>query len=159
MRKILKLLGVFFAIAVISVLVYLFLISPQEKFQSVYLVPENAAFIVESEHPFQAWGKIIHSDAWNFLKTNELLSDLNKDIESLDSAISRKRILLRIFGSRKILLSAHQYRPGKYQFLYVIDLKKASQLKRLKNYLDKLVGNDLAVSQRMYNGYESFELL
>lgn len=159
MRKILKLLGAFAVVAVISVFIYLFLISPDEKFQSVYLVPENAAFFIESESPLQAWGKIIHSDAWNFLKTNELLSDLNKNIESLDSAISKKRILLKVFGSRRILISAHQYKPGKYQFLFVIDLKKTSKLKRLKNYLDKLLGNELSVSQRMYYGYEIFELL
>ncbi|HJX71914.1 MAG TPA: DUF3352 domain-containing protein [Bacteroidales bacterium] len=156
-----KIIKSFLAIVVIAValgFIYLFLISPEEKFQSVYLVPGNAACIIESEDPFGAWGRIVHSQAWNFLKSNELLADINKNIESIDSVVSSKRFLLKLFGKRKILLSSHNYKPGEYEFLFVVDLKKASRLKNLKNYLNRLTGDKISFTQRSYKEHEIFEM-
>lgn len=158
MKKFLKSLLLVILIAAVLGFAWLFFISPEERFQSVYLVPENAAYIVETENPFEAWEKIIHSEAWDFLKSNELLAEINQKIENLDSVISSKRILLRLFGSRKILLSAHQYRPGSYQFLFVVDLKKTSRLKSLQNQIIKLSGDEISFTQRTYKEQEIFEL-
>ncbi len=158
MKKFLQSFLVVVMILVVLGLAYLFLISPDEKFQSIYLVPGNAAYIVETDDPFGAWEKVVHSEAWNFLKSNELLAEINKNIESVDSVVSSKRILLRLFGSRKVLLSSHLYRPGRYEFLYVVDLKKASKLKSLKNHLNKLTGDKVSFTRRTYKEHEIFEI-
>jgi hypothetical protein len=88
MKKILRTFLLIFLMAVVAGIIYLFFISPEEKFQSIYLVPGNAAYIIETDDPFGAWQKVVHSGAWNLLKSNELLADINKDIESMDSVIS-----------------------------------------------------------------------
>lgn len=158
MKKFLKSLLIIILIAMAMGFAYLFFISPEERFQSIYLVPGDAAYIVETENPFKAWEKIVHSEAWNLLRTNELLAEINQNIQSLDSVVSSKRFLLRLFGSRHILLSSHQYKPGSYGFLFVVDLKKVSKLKTLKNYLNKLTGDDISFTQRTYKEHEIFEL-
>jgi hypothetical protein len=158
MKKILRTFLLIFLMAVVAGIIYLFFISPEEKFQSIYLVPGNAAYIIETDDPFGAWQKVVHSGAWNLLKSNELLADINKDIESMDSVISSKRFLLKLFGSRKIVLSSHEYKPGCYEFLFVVDLKKASKLKSLENYFDKLTGDDVLFTQRSYKEHEIGEL-
>lgn len=158
MKKFIKSLILLIVISGFAGIIYLFFLSPDEKFQSIYLVPNDAAYIVESEDPFGAWNKIIHSNAWNYLKTNELLADLNKDILSADSMISSNRLLIKLFGSRKILISSHRYKQGMYEFLFVVDLKKASKLKNVKNYLNKVIDDNYTLTVREFKGYEIFEL-
>ncbi len=145
-------------IAVIAGFIYLFLISPGNKFQPVYLIPPDAAYIIESEDPFGAWDKIVNSEVWNFLKSNELFSDIKKDVESIDSVISSKRFLLRLFGKRKIIISSHECQPGNYALLFVVDLKQASKLQNLEKYLNRLSGNELVFTQRNYMEHEIFEM-
>ncbi|MBN2213752.1 MAG: DUF3352 domain-containing protein [Bacteroidales bacterium] len=158
MKTFFKTLIVLIFIAVVLGFIYLFIISREERFQSVYLIPPDAAFIIESENPFKAWDRIVHSEPWNFLKSNELLADINQKVESIDSVVSSKRFLLRLFGNRKIMVSSHRYQPGNYEFLFVVDLKKASMLKNLKNHLNKLTGDELSFAQRNYNEQEIFEM-
>ena len=158
MKQFLKSILIIILIAIVVGFVYIFFISPEERFQSIYLVPGNAAYILETDDPFGAWEEIINSEAWNFLKSNVLLAEINKNIESVDSIVSSKRFLLRLLGSRKILLSCHKYRTGSYAFLFVVDLKKASKLSGLKNSLNKLTGDEILFTQRSYKEHEIFEL-
>ncbi len=158
MKKFLKIFIASIVIIGVSAAAYFFFLTPDEKFQSIYLVPKDAAFIIETENAFSAWNKIVHSDAWEHLKTNQMLSEINKSIEKTDSILSSKKILLKLFGSRKIQVSFHPYKPGKYEFLFVVDLKKTSKLKNIKNYLNKFLGDELLVTKREYNGYEIMEL-
>ena len=156
-----KFLRVVFLLAIaggITFAVYKFFIEPRDRYQSIYLVPENAAFIVESDQPFKAWESIVHSKAWAHLRTNAFLSRLDTSIRSVDSLISSKRMLLKVLGSRKVLVSAHAYH-NKYDFLYVIDLKKISKLKNIKNHLSRIFGDEFRLTQREYKVTEIFELL
>jgi hypothetical protein len=157
MKKVVKSIFWLISIAGIVILVYIFLIQPQARYQSIYLVPENAAFIIESDKPFKAWDNIIHSKAWKRLRTNAFLAKLDTNIRSLDSLISSKRLLFKLLGSRKILISAHSLN-GRYDFLYVIDLKKFSKFRDINKYLQKALGNDFRLTQRKYKEFEIFEL-
>ncbi len=159
MKKFIRLLIILILLSAIAGAVYLFYLAPGENFQSVYLVPGNAAFIIETEHPFDAWNTIVHSQAWQYLKTNKLLSGINKDIEKADSMVNSNRLLLKLFGSRTIMISSHAYKPGKYEFLYVVDLKKTAGLKSAKNILDKILGTGYRLTQRNYKEVEIMELL
>ncbi|MFO7655867.1 MAG: DUF3352 domain-containing protein [Bacteroidales bacterium] len=158
MKKIFQFLAVLTVFAVISGFIYLFILSPDDKFQSVYLVPHDAAYIIETEDPFGAWDKIIHTNVWAYLKTNDLMSDINKDIVGADSLISSNRMLVNLFGNRKILISSHRYKPGRYEFLFVVDLKSISKLKNLKSHLGKITDDDLRLTYRTYKDYEIMEL-
>ena len=157
MKKFIKTSALIILTGILSFAVYKFVIEPKESYQSIYLVPENAAFIIESDKPFKAWENIVHSKAWDHLRTNTFLAKLDTGIRSIDSLINSKRYLLKLLGNRKVLISAHSYNNN-YDFLYVIDLKKFSKLKKVKNYLPKIFGDDFRLTQRNYNGVEIFEL-
>ncbi len=157
MKKFLRITVLLILAVGLSLAVYMFLIEPGESYQSVYLVPENAAFIIESDQPFKAWENIVHSEAWGSLRTNIFLAELDSGIRSVDSLINSKRLLLKLLGSRKVLISAHPYH-NKYDFLYVIDLRKFSKLQKIKNHLNKIFGDDFRLTQRDYKGIEIFEL-
>ncbi len=157
MKKFLRIIVLLIIAGGVTYAVYKFFIEPRDRYQSIYLVPENAAFIVESDQPFKAWESIVHSKAWGHLRTNIFLAKLDTSIRSVDSLINSKRLLLKLLGSRKVLVSAHSYH-NKYDFLYVIDLKKISKLKNIKNHLSKIFGDDFRLTRREYNGVEIFEL-
>ncbi len=157
MKKIIRTIFWLILIAGLVILGYIFLIQPEAGYQSIYLVPENAAFIIESDRPFKAWDDIIHSKAWNKLRTNDFLAKLDTNIKSLDSLISSKRLLFKLLGSRKVLISAHSLN-GRYDFLYVIDMKKFSKFRDINKYLQKLLGDDFRLTRRDYKGVEIYEL-
>lgn len=139
-------------------LAYIFFLAPSKNYQSIYLVPKNAVFIIETQDPIQAWDGIIKSDAWDHLKTNEFLSKLNEDLASVDSLIQSKHGLFKLLGSRNIILSMHEYANRKYDFLIVVDLKRAARLTTFTDYLGTLLGKDFQVTKRTYNGSEIFEI-
>ncbi len=157
MKKFFKGLFLLVLIAGIVIAGYIFLIEPSTSYQSVYLVPENAAFIIETDRPFKAWENIVHSKAWNSLRTNDFLAQLDTNIRSLDSLVSSKRVLFKLFGSRKVLISAHPYH-NKYDFLYIVDLKKISKFKDVNKYMQKILGDDFKLTQTEHKGLQIYEL-
>lgn len=38
-------------------LAYVFILSPKTNLQSIYLIPKDAVFIIESEQPVESWEK------------------------------------------------------------------------------------------------------
>ncbi|MBN1187740.1 MAG: DUF3352 domain-containing protein [Bacteroidales bacterium] len=140
-------------------LAYIFLLKPSGNYQSIYLVPKDAVFIIETTDPINAWDEIVHSDAWVHLQTNEFLAELNEDLESVDTMINSKQGLFKLLGSRSVLLSLHEYAPKKYDFLFVVDLKRASRLSSLTDYLGSLLGDGYTVTKRTYNSNEIIEIL
>ena len=157
MKKFFRTLLLLIFIAGAGIIAYIFFIEPSVSYQSVYLVPENAAFIIETDRPFEAWDNIIHSKAWNNLRTNAFLAQLDTSIRSLDSLISSKRALFKLFGSRKIMISTHQYGRN-YDFLFIVDLKKISKIKDINKYLQKILGDDFRLTQTEHKGFQIYEL-
>jgi len=158
MKKLLKIILILLILSGVGYLIYKIYIVPDEKYQSIYLVPGNAAYIIETDDPFDIWNKIVYSDAWNNLKSNEYMRELNNDIQSLDSLISSKRFLLRLLSARKVLISSHPYKNGKYEHLYVVDLKKITKFKNLTEHITRVLGSDFRFTTRDYNGNTIYEL-
>lgn len=158
MKKFLKIFFLIIVLSGASYIVYKFFIEPGEGYRSLYLVPENAAFIIEADQPFNAWEKIIHSKPWDLLKSNALMHEIDKNITSVDSLINSKRLLFKILGNRKVMLSAHAYQPGKYDFLYIVDLKKVAKLKSLEDYLGSALGDNYTITILQYHEQKIIEL-
>ena len=55
------------AVYVVYSVVYLF-VSPDRNIQQIYLVPEDAAFIIQSSAPIEDWEKFSGSETWQCLK-------------------------------------------------------------------------------------------
>ncbi|MBN1599096.1 MAG: DUF3352 domain-containing protein [Bacteroidales bacterium] len=158
MKKFVKITVVIIVIAAALYFVYQYYLSGKSTYQSIYLVPSNAALIIETDAAFDAWDKIIHSDAWNKAKYIHYLSKLNSEIKSIDSLINKKKLLLKAFGRRKITVSLHEYRTGEYDFLFIFNVGKAAQARNPQKIINSLLGKDFSLTQRDYNEQTIYEL-
>ena len=138
---------------------YYYFLSGKSSYRSIYLVPENAAVIIESEAVFNAWDKIIHSNAWKTISQIESLAELNEDIQDLDSILSDKMFFLRILGRRNVMMSIHEYLPGRYDYLYIINLGKISRVRNPERIIASIIGRDYPVTRRTYNNSVIYEML
>lgn len=135
------------------------LLSPDRNIQQIYLIPEDAAFIIETSDPINDWRKFNQSETWQCLKKAKSIDEIATTIESLDSVVRNNETLLSLVGKRDILISLHKVRTTDWDFLAVIDMQKASKMDMLKNQIEnvlKLGGG--TVTQRTYDGITILEM-
>jgi hypothetical protein len=137
---------------------YQYYLSPPENFQAIYLVPKNAIYVIETTEPIKSWQKVSSSKAWKFLQTQPYFGELTSGANALDSMITNNQELFDRFGSRHVMISAHNFKKTDYDFLFIVDIEKAAKLKFLQDYLTNLNGEGYRVSQRPYNGVTINEL-
>ncbi len=137
---------------------YHYYVSPPESFQAIYLVPKNAIYIIETNEPIKTWQRISSSKAWKFLQTQPYFGALTSGANALDSLIQDNAELFDRFGSRNVLISAHNYKKTDYDFLFIVDIEKAAKLKFFQDYLTNLNGADFRVTQRAYHDVTINEL-
>ena len=126
--------------------------------EAISLVPKDAVFVLETEEPIKNWKDISNSAPWKFLMKNEYYKDLNKSAESLNQLIQENSKLFGDFGSRKVVMSAHVYKPSDYDYLFLIDLENISKVRPLVlSLLEELPGYKL--TNRMYKETEFYSLL
>ncbi|MGB6267851.1 MAG: DUF3352 domain-containing protein, partial [Olleya sp.] len=138
--------------------VYVFYFDNNDNIKSIYLVPKDAVYVIESQKPINNWDAISKSDIWKHLNTNDYFNNLAKNLNKLDIIFRQKQGSLYRIGNRELLISAHVYAPKKYDFLYVVDLQKIAKLNLLKNNLNALINNNYKVSKRKYHEHEITEV-
>jgi hypothetical protein len=138
--------------------IYIYFVSPQDSFQSIYLVPKNAVYIIETDEPIQSWKKISDSRIWKHMRTQPYFNELTNSANSLDSLIRSNEKLFDMLGSRNVIVSSHIYAPKKYDHLFIVDLQKASRLEFLQQYLTHMSGGDFKITERNHNGNMITEL-
>ncbi|MBN2349333.1 MAG: DUF3352 domain-containing protein [Bacteroidales bacterium] len=153
-----KFLAFLVVIILLGFFVYKFILTPGENYRSIYLVPENAAVIIETDNAMDAWQKIVHSNAWDLLHQNPALYKLDTTISLIDSLINSKRFLLKAFGARKILVTLHPVSTNRFENLYIITINKVSKLKNIDALLPKILSDNYTVTQRKFNNQEIYEL-
>ena len=155
-----KFLVYFTIVAVLALGGWLLLksVTGKSTYRSMYLIPSDAALIIESEDIINAWNSIVHSDAWYHLKNIESLQEINTDIQSVDSMISSNKILFKILGDRRITFSYHKTTHTKYDFLIIADVGKASRIKKLPQLLKNIMGDGMRVTSREYKGSDILEV-
>jgi hypothetical protein len=159
MKRFFKILVFLALIAVALYLANRYLLSGKSSYQSIYLVPSNAAWIIESDAPFNAWDKIIHGNAWKTLSNIELFADLNSDIQEIDSVLSDKIFLLKALGNKKAMISIHEYSPGKFDYLYILNLGKITRLQNPEKIIASFLGNEYPITKRIYKEQTIYEML
>ena len=138
--------------------VYVFYIEENNNIQSIYLVPKDAVYILESQEPIDNWEEISKSDVWNHLQKNSYFSKLAKNLLKLDTIFKQQKGSFDFIGNREMLISAHMYKKNDYSFFYVVDLQKIAKLSLFKNNIDKLVNSNYKVSKRKYHNHEITEI-
>jgi len=138
--------------------VYVFYFDNNDNIQSIYLVPKDAVYIIESQKPINNWDDISKSDIWKHLNTNTYFNTLAKNLNKLDTIFKQKQGVFNRIGNREILISAHVYAPKQYGFLYVVDLQKIAKLNVVKNNLNTIINSNYKVSKRHYKEHEITEV-
>lgn len=150
--------GLALAVYVVYSIVYLF-ISPDRNIQQIYLVPEDAAFIIQSSAPVEDWEKFSGSETWQCLKKAKSFKEVANSVEVLDSVVKSNKILLSLVGERDMLISLHKTRPTDWDFLIVLDMQKASKMDLLKDQVETiLVMTGFKVTNRMHNDINILEM-
>jgi hypothetical protein len=159
MKRILKII-LFLAIIVIGIyFANRYFLSGKSSYQSIYLVPANASWIIESDAPFYAWDKIVHSNAWKNLSNIEALSELNTDIMEIDSVLSNKVFLLKTLANKNAMISIHEYAPGKFDYLYILNLGKITRLQNPEKIIASFLGNEYPITKRNFKEQIIYEML
>ncbi|WP_303317779.1 DUF3352 domain-containing protein [Flavivirga abyssicola] len=156
-RKVLSLLGLLLTSYVLY-LVYAFYIDTNDNIKSIYLVPKDAVYVIESQKPIENWNTISKSDIWKHLNTNAYFNNLSESLNKLDTIFKQDESTFKRFGNREILISAHVFTPEKYDFFYVIDLQKIAKLDILKNHLNTITSDNFKVSKRKYHEHQITEV-
>ncbi len=153
------LLGVLTLFALyVCYLVYIFVLSPKTNLQSIYLIPKDAVFIIESEQPVESWEKVSKSEAWHHLKRNDYFSELTENIQRVDTIFNNNHKLFEFFDDRSLFISIHMISPKDYGIFYVLDLKRIAKLQLLKTYLNTLLDDGYVLSKRTYHEHEILEV-
>ena len=139
-------------------LAYIFILSPKTNLQSIYLIPKDAVFIIESEQPVESWEQISKSEGWRHLKKNAYFSDLTENIQRVDTIFNNNHKLFEFFDNRSLFISIHMISPKDYGIFYVLDLKRIAKLQLLKTYLNTLLDGGYVLSKRTYHEQEILEV-
>src|SRR5258706_1975556 len=103
--------------------------------EAFHLIPSDAIYCIASDHPIESWKEMAGSGAWGHLQKNTYFAALTASANSLDSLIHRNDLLFELIGTRALIVSAHLTGAKEYDFLFLVDLKEASGIKFLNEYL------------------------
>ncbi len=105
-----------------------FMFIPYSKINPLKIIPGDAIYILETEKPIEQWTNFSSSNFWKFLSKQSSLEELANDARYLDSLISSNKSLLKHFGDRHFIMSAHMTKSNDYDFLFAFDLRRVSKL-------------------------------
>lgn len=136
-----------------------FYVTPHKAIQQVYLVPKDAIFIIQSNSPVADWEQFSRSEPWQCLKQSPSFAEITEKAETLDSLLRENKQLMSLVGKRDLIISAHKVRAGLWDFLYIIDLQKISEIETIKEQIRTIYTLlDFKVTHRKYEGIEIIEL-
>ncbi|MCL1973681.1 MAG: DUF3352 domain-containing protein, partial [Bacteroidetes bacterium] len=134
-------------------------VRPDHFLRQIYLVPKDAMYIIETDDPVHNWHKFAKTKAWQYLKEQRKMEEINQMGDKMDSILHVNKTLLEIFGKRNLIISAHKTRKSDYDFLFIVDVQKASKMELLKKQWERIgkAGN-FRVTVRNFKGNEIWEL-
>lgn len=136
---------------------YFFNLRPIKQNNPLSAVPSDAAMIVSLEKPLEQWQTLTNNEIWAYLKTNSFLATFGKSIDSLNAEIKQNETLWDLTAARPMVISLHAGNSNDFDFLYTIDLLKATQFSFLKSYLGNILDDEAKIFTRDYNGIEIIE--
>lgn len=147
-----------FLVIYLCYLAYIFILSPKTNLQSIYLIPKDAVFIIESDKPVESWAKVSESEVWQHLQQNNYFANLTENIQKVDTVFNDNHRLFEFFDDRSLFISIHMISKRDYGIFYVLDLKRIAKLNLLKTYINTLLNDNFTMSKRTYHGQEILEL-
>lgn len=138
---------------------YSFYNTPTRAIQQAYLVPKDAVFIIRSDNPVSDWKQFSESEPWKCLKQSPSFAEIARKAAVLDSVLQVNGRLMSLVGKRDFLISAHKVRTNHWDFLYIVDLQKISEIELLKEQIQQVCSLlDFKVTYRKYKSIDIIEL-
>ena len=123
------------------------------------VVPDDAVYIIETSNLTKAWSTISDSKMWEHMITNKHFAEISKSAASLDSLIKGNETMDMLFSNRQLLLSAHMLSASDYDFLFVVNMKQASKIVFVKDYIKGIIGSfGFSWTERDFEGAKIIEL-
>ena len=145
-------------IAIASFSTYIWF-SKSENKDPFIAIPNDAIYIIETSDLTKGWSTISNSKMWTHMRTNAYFEDISKSAASLDSLIKDNPTMDMLFSNRQMLISAHMISGNDYDFLFVINMKQASKIVFVKDYLKQIVqACGYVMNKRNFKGQEIIEL-
>lgn len=139
--KFLLFLILFIVIVVSSYFVYMKFFASKGSVDAFNTVPKESVFVVETTNLSEAWSSINRSEFWQNLVKNDYFGDINEDIKIINAFLDSNVVANTLFKGRKLIISAVMYSPKEWDFLFSVDLDKASaSFKVIDNLIDKIKG-------------------
>jgi hypothetical protein len=109
--------------------------------RQIYLVPGNAVYVLQTTDPVKNWKKFSSSKLWQHLKQHPKFEGISKSADAIDKFFNDNQGLLGSIGSREFTMSAHVTKFNDYDFLFIIDLSKASKISILRSSVENVFSN------------------
>ncbi|MDR1202285.1 MAG: DUF3352 domain-containing protein [Tannerellaceae bacterium] len=157
-KRVLIIVSVLVALYVVYFISGIF-ISPDRNIRQIYLVPADAAFIVQFSNPVDDWKTFSNSPGFQTMRKAKAFAEMAQNIDRMDSVILSNQGLLSLVGKRDMLLSIHKVRARDWDFLIVLDMQKTSKLNLLKDQIEVVLRmTDFTVTHRSYSGVSIIEM-
>ncbi len=150
----------FFILAIlgsIGLTVWHFL-SPYKQIELFSSVPDKPVFIIEIDNSYKTWETLTKSKVWGQLKKHQLFSQAAEGIDMLDTLIQSNGKLAQYIGSRSLVISMHIVQQGTTDFVYALDLRRASKLLTIKNFLNGVLDSKFNVKNYEYNALTVYKI-
>ncbi len=151
----------FFIILILSIIAFVAYIwfSETKTRDSFTAIPDDAIYIIETFDLTDGWAKISDSKMWKNMRTNKHFEDISKSAATLDSLIKDNATMDMLFSNRQLLVSAHMISGNDYDFLFVVNMKQASKIVFVKDYIKEIISSfGYSMTKRNFEGNEIIEL-
>jgi len=145
-------------IIIASVFIYFFYLKPVAKNKPLMAVPPSASIIFEIENPFEQWTNLTENSIWNYLKSDPYFNEIGEDMDELTRDMKSNENIWELVMNRPMVMSIHKTRTKDYDFLYVIDLQRATSLNFAKNYIKDFSDDIEKVYTRDFQQQEIIEI-
>jgi hypothetical protein len=124
------------------------------SFEAMSLIPPDAIYCVTTDDPINTWKEIAGTRTWSHLQKNNYFAALTASANSLDSLIRDNELLFDLIGSRSLMVSAHMVSPKEHDFLFLVDLKEASGIKFINEYISEFSSEGFKVKHEKYDEFD-----
>ena len=142
---------------VAGVFMYLKVFTHRAEVNSIYLIPRDAVYILQSDKPLAAWRSVRENAMWKHLKKHPFFSDISATADHLDSLIRDNKKILELIGEKNVWISAHLTDAFHVEYLFVTDLAEKSKYLSFKSLLKNILGSNFKLTERKYKGTEILE--
>lgn len=124
------------------------------------LIPQDAAFIIETKEPIENWKTIQKSSFWKRLLTHPYFQEINENITYIDGLVTQNETLFDLMGSRFITISLHKTSPKNFDFLFFVDLQSHATVQSFKNILPSILKTaSKNISTEEYKGFNIIKII